>query len=371
MWEANARRCFYCGDPVRFRDMELDHIVPQSLVGEALYELLETAGLPRDWDLQDYSNIVPACRPCNRSKRALLPRPAQIVLLTTRAAARAPVVRTLEDKYRRDAGADRVRALLEGAIGGGILTREDVDEMLIGVASRAAAVRLSSPVDFIDVAISELTEQDVDRLRQQPLRAGAISMEFPGGERRDVASVAEYEQARREGAYPPTATDMRREGALKRASAIFRAVAMAQPPERSFISRPHVGVCDIDLLPSSLLEYLGTRECWDKEWQPLRERLPTIGAFVGAGYARIVAVDSSYVRVRPTEQLHLTDGVFLETGVGELLRADLDSDGVEDILVATYGRAVGGSHGHSSEPVVLSRHEAGGIFVQSAMMSDR
>ncbi len=75
-----------------------------------------------------------------------------------------------------------------------------------------------------------------------------------------------------------------------------------------------------------------------------------------------MTVGSSFVRVRPTGG---RDSAPLETSIWELLRADLDGDGLEDVLVATYGRAVGGSHGLSSDPVVLSRRGAGGLFEHS------
>jgi hypothetical protein len=162
---------------------------------------------------------------------------------------------------------------------------------------------------------------------------------------------------------------LRIEGFFKNASAVFRAVAIAQPPERSFVSRPHVGICDVDLLPSSLLQGLGARECFDNEWTPLIASRPTIGDFLRRGEAAIVAVGSSYIRVRPTDSLrtHFTDFICLETSIAEILRADLDGDGLEDILVAIHGRAVRGSHGHSTDPVVLSRRSTGGIFERSEL----
>lgn len=46
-------RCAYCGHKIAFKDMQVDHIVPQRLGGE-----------------NSLSNYNPACRLCNHYKRA-------------------------------------------------------------------------------------------------------------------------------------------------------------------------------------------------------------------------------------------------------------------------------------------------------------
>jgi len=233
---------------------------------------------------------------------------------------------------------------------------DEVEEVRITAAG--GPIRLNKPLDFIDVAISELTVADIGRLRHQLLRV-SITMEFRDGTLTTVTSVQEYDDALAGGAFAPTAMDLRLEGIFKNASAIFRAVAIAQAPDRSHISRPHVGVSDLDLLPSTLIQWVGTCDGWNSDWSPRLTRLPTIGDFVRSEEATVIAVGSSSLTVRASRG---PDSSPLQTTISELLRADLNDDGLEDILVAIHGRAVGGSYVHSAEPVVLSRRSPTGIF---------
>ena len=62
IYEAHNRRCFYCDQPFRLPEMEIDHVIPQSVTGERLEELLAALLLPGNWDVQGLQNFVPACR---------------------------------------------------------------------------------------------------------------------------------------------------------------------------------------------------------------------------------------------------------------------------------------------------------------------
>jgi hypothetical protein len=87
-------RCVWCGRPITFSEMELDHLIPKSLSGDELSEVLGMHGLPSGYDLESIENLVPSCRKCNGGKGYRPPPATPIVtMMLESAAARAPEVR--------------------------------------------------------------------------------------------------------------------------------------------------------------------------------------------------------------------------------------------------------------------------------------
>jgi hypothetical protein len=63
-----GKRCVWCREPVVFRELEVDHLVPRSLTGPELAEALARYGLPSQFDVFGLENLVPSCGSCNRTK---------------------------------------------------------------------------------------------------------------------------------------------------------------------------------------------------------------------------------------------------------------------------------------------------------------
>ena len=51
--------------PLRFSDLQIDHVIPKSLSGKALAECLALHSLAPDYDREASYNLVPACAKCN------------------------------------------------------------------------------------------------------------------------------------------------------------------------------------------------------------------------------------------------------------------------------------------------------------------
>lgn len=71
LWEVHGERCIYCSRPIAFMAMEIDHIIPESLLNdqEVLQSLLRRLGVPAGFDLLGYENLALACSTCNKDKR--------------------------------------------------------------------------------------------------------------------------------------------------------------------------------------------------------------------------------------------------------------------------------------------------------------
>jgi HNH endonuclease len=85
IWTAYAMRCFYCRERLRWDDLRIDHVVPESLSNDAdaLRAKLMELGLPESWDQQANANLVASCDRCNARKRELTPPANQLILWTT------------------------------------------------------------------------------------------------------------------------------------------------------------------------------------------------------------------------------------------------------------------------------------------------
>jgi 5-methylcytosine-specific restriction endonuclease McrA len=70
LYDAYDRRCFYCGELVYFRELQIDHIVPENLIQNIeKYELfIIESGLSDSFKINSYQNWVPSHSRCNNRK---------------------------------------------------------------------------------------------------------------------------------------------------------------------------------------------------------------------------------------------------------------------------------------------------------------
>lgn len=74
-------RCAWCRRAVAVDEIEIDHVLPESLKGGDLLDALRLHGKPGSYDLQSTSNLVPSCRRCNNFKRARTPPNTPIIAI--------------------------------------------------------------------------------------------------------------------------------------------------------------------------------------------------------------------------------------------------------------------------------------------------
>jgi len=64
-WNA---RCYWCEEPTRFTDTQIDHIIPHTVTPDELHDLVQLHGLSPNFDLHAPANLAPICGTCNRKK---------------------------------------------------------------------------------------------------------------------------------------------------------------------------------------------------------------------------------------------------------------------------------------------------------------
>jgi hypothetical protein len=128
LWQAHAGRCAYCGQPVRFLDMQIDHVLPEWLKSDPkqLGRIQKEYGLDDTFNLCDYCNWLPAHSACNRQKGAHVPDRNFALFYISLAKGKLAQARTEEERYIRTRAADQVVGKLLAAVEKGALTKEDV-----------------------------------------------------------------------------------------------------------------------------------------------------------------------------------------------------------------------------------------------------
>ena len=168
------------------------------------------------------------------------------------------------------------------------------------------------------------------------------------GSKMVVHTCREYRAAKTGKYYAETTYDIKSEAFLKTASAILDAVTRATVPAISYVNDPYCGVADLQLLPKEILPMLAPDD--EEEMASMEET--SLSQLAQNGKIEIINVSS--------KQIHFTWkgwGALLS----ELLRADLDGDGSEEIMVQYYTYAIGGTHGHG-EVLILRRTDPGQMF---------
>ncbi|MEH6521184.1 HNH endonuclease [Sulfitobacter sp.] len=80
IWTVHGERCYLCQQLCVFSDTEIDHVIPERLVGSNdLPTILEGLGLDNAFDLFSYENLLPSHSACNQRKSGRAFRPSPIV----------------------------------------------------------------------------------------------------------------------------------------------------------------------------------------------------------------------------------------------------------------------------------------------------
>ncbi|WKN48919.1 HNH endonuclease [Nocardioides sp. Arc9.136] len=69
IWDAWGSQCWWCGEPIKFRHTQIDHLLPKAPKHSArAAELVAELGLDEDFNVHDPRNLGPICGACNQEK---------------------------------------------------------------------------------------------------------------------------------------------------------------------------------------------------------------------------------------------------------------------------------------------------------------
>jgi hypothetical protein len=339
IWRAHAKKCPYCGDLINLGELDIDHIVPENLNDDSVeFARVKTEfGLAPEFTLNSILNLVPAHRRCNLAKSGQLFNPASARFYLDVASRKEAAVLRQIDSLKLQDRKERILAILRSALDTGSISLADLADVQFN-----AGFSLSAELEFFDGSTEgKVRSESIDALLDKPMLFGGTKdidgIEFVNGSGRSmtIRTCREYRAARASGYYALTTFAMKMEAFLSSADAILDATTRAQVPSLSYVSNPSVGVADLQLLPKNVLPTIGP----DHERRIAEVTEPSLRELTRAGKLRIVDVSSSRL-------------LFEWGGAGamlsELLRADLDGDGMEEILIQHYTYAIGGTLGYGT-----------------------
>lgn len=96
----HGEKCYLHHGLIDFTSMEVDHVIPESLLADPaqLAEVLKLLGRPANFSLNSYANWMPACGPCNRLKLATIFEPTPLIQLVLQKAAQKSNEAELREK---------------------------------------------------------------------------------------------------------------------------------------------------------------------------------------------------------------------------------------------------------------------------------
>lgn len=165
-----------------------------------------------------------------------------------------------------------------------------------------------------------------------------------------VFTCRKFNEAKKKGYFTLTTYDMKMESLFNRTCGIVNALSKITPADISYIEKPRVGVNDLNLLPVTVLSAM----------EP--DVLDTINVCYGQGKTVQDWIDEGKVIVKAVSQnLIRLEHHGMGQVIWELIRGDLNEDGVEDILIYNYFYAIGGTFGYGNIEI-LSRFGSNECF---------
>jgi len=344
IWQAHDQRCIYCTELVAFADLDVDHIIPEHLKEkpEQLTNLLNEYGLS-NFDIDGLLNLVPSHRRCNLQKKGQILQKSRALHFLSIAEGKYDKACRIELGLKEQASKDKFTVLLQIALDEGRISREQLSSLITGCNESQNMFEVLAAFPFVNSELKGfLSFTDIDSLYDRPIlpRLNGLDKLKMGRktsaeeEKIEVRSCREWAEAVRDGYYALTTYDIKEETFFKRVYALVVALAKAKTPKRSFITEQRVSIANFDLLPVTMLPAL----CSDnvEELQRFYSEGVTISDLIAQG--RVKVVSSSPLSLT----LHYD---YMGLYLNEILRADLNDDGVEDLLVGRYSWALEGTFG--------------------------
>ena len=130
---ADGGKCFWCGIPVFYRDVQIDHVFPEDLLERAddLENIRRDYGLGADYDINGFENWVTCHQGCNLRKRnEVLPNAPQTSFVVLNLKQRGPKLQSESYRQVSKKRTEEILGQLASALTSGSLTREDVLELI-------------------------------------------------------------------------------------------------------------------------------------------------------------------------------------------------------------------------------------------------
>ena len=350
IWRAHECRCVYCTELVTFADLDVDHIIPNHLRDrpEQFSRLLDEYGLNGDFEVDGLLNLVPSHRHCNLQKGGKILSKSRTIHFLSIAERKYSKALKIEAELIKQVQKDSIAVLLQVALEQGRLSQEELNSLMTGLTEYQNLFEVLTSFPFVDSElIGFLSSKETDFLYDRPILPRCNGLDklnmIKGIYKVEVRTCREWAEASRDGYYALTTYDLKEEAFFKRVYSLIVALAQAKIPKYKYISDQKVSIANFDLLPVTLLPVLSS------------EGVKELKRFESEGIHISDLINQGRVKIVSSSPLSLTLHYdYMGLNMKEILRADLNDDGIEELLIGSYEWALGGTYGAGST-LVLAR----------------
>ena len=172
LWEGRRKRCLYCGKPLLFKELVIDHVIPEKIAKNAqqVDDLRITHGLGAGFDIAGDENLAPACHACNTDKIDRVFSPEHAALILTQVEDRLSKVNRLKARYQKQAIDDDMMLGVSMALERGLISPAEVGNILRRYETGDPEVNLYQSLQFVGgVSVAALRRSEVGRLFDEPV----------------------------------------------------------------------------------------------------------------------------------------------------------------------------------------------------------
>ena len=215
--------------------------------------------------------------------------------------------------------------------------------------------QLIESIRFADgTTVESIAKDEIDALRDLPIRLGendhidGVTLTKTRDDKVYVRTCREYDDALKQDYYPSSNFDVKMSFFFKHPCGLLNALEKASSPKQKFISDAKVSIVNLELLPFEMFaENLARKSSWDER-----------------------DLETTYQDKIDNQELVITEksqNVFHVEGFGmgqmlkEMVRADFNNDGIEDVLLFEYHHVTRGTFAYGGI-IVLTRKSINGKF---------
>ena len=343
IWLAHGKRCAYTTELLDPKTFHIDHIIPESLAKDpAAFKAKKVElDLSDDFNIHGYENLLPCCPRANIQKgNSIL---SSVNFYLSIAEAKKEKVEAHLNRIEKQERSGKIFFLLQQGIERGDFTHGEVTESLQQYSEHPETVfELIESIQFANSSeVRSLAKADIKHLWDLPIcldkyyRDG-LPFINEKGKKIFVRTCREYESACEQGYLPESNAILKMSVSFHQRCGLLKSLQSATTPQQSFISNPKIGVVDLELLPLSLFP-------WIEDELESKELDKTYQSKVREGELVIKGVSQNSL---------IIEGYGMGQWLTEVVRADLNGDGIEDMLLFEYCYATGGTLGYGGNRIL-------------------
>lgn len=361
LYEAHEKRCFYCGELVFFRELQIDHIVPENIISskEKFENFILESGLSDAFQVNSYYNWVPSHSRCNNRKSGVMFDLKTTLYYLGLAQRKIEKVKRIETSIKSKLDSDILLTTVTLALSENKIDFSEIKSLVAQYdIENKVNFRLFSELEFVDrIYRNWISQNDFTELLMLPVKTGSpdnegVFLTDPTDSNIviNVRNCEEYFHYKNKGYYAYTTYSMKMSAFFERTCGLIKALKEASIPTFNYISDSNASINNFELLPLSLFK------SFSPDTSELVESLTesTFQDWIEDGNFKVIEQFENGFHI-----VHSGEGLVMI----ELLRADINKDNIEDILIYCYSYATEGTLGYGYTNII-SRLESESKFIE-------